>query len=216
VQVAAIPLAFVLLKSGWVWNNDAGGWATSFYVVFLLMMFLDGVMIAFANVVDIDCGGTDLIAAQYSVTVNDALRTSFNSIHEGFFNLSMIVFAPFLAWVSYFAVQHWTNAQDAAAIGGTLSFIFLVLSLVSLYQVHTYTTLLLLLLLVCTRACPCALHGSSANPPIDPRVLSSLCSAARPPPPPTHAHTRTVQSSHPCSHASIGRFQAEGRVRVVL
>ncbi len=133
-----MPLAFVLLRSGWVWDNSGSGWEEAFYVVFLALMFGDGVMIAFANVVDIDCGGTDLIAAQYNASVNDGLRNRFNSIHEAFFNLSMLAFAPLMAWIALIAVQHWTNAQDAAAIGGTLAFVFLTLSIVSLYQYNTH------------------------------------------------------------------------------
>lgn len=35
-----------------------------FYVLFLALVFFDGCMVAFANVVDIDCGGTDIVGSQ--------------------------------------------------------------------------------------------------------------------------------------------------------
>jgi len=35
-----------------------------FWVIFLVLVFIDGVAVAFANVVDIDCGGTDMCGGQ--------------------------------------------------------------------------------------------------------------------------------------------------------
>lgn len=111
---------------------------TIFTIVFLALMFFDGILIAFANIVDIDCGGTDITATQYNLIVDDKLRNSFNSIHEGFFNLSMIIFAPLMALSAYFLSRTLSSVNDSAYILATLAFIFLVLSIVSLYQYNMY------------------------------------------------------------------------------
>jgi hypothetical protein len=61
-----------------------------YYGIFLSLLFVDGGLVALANVVDCDCGGIELIAAQYSTApISETTRRSLTSTHESCFDGSI-------------------------------------------------------------------------------------------------------------------------------
>lgn len=70
-----------------------------FYAFFLCFVFLDGVQVAFANIMDIDCGGLLTLAHQYKLQINDRLSERFNRIHQTMFDVSFIFLTPPVAFV---------------------------------------------------------------------------------------------------------------------
>lgn len=105
IYVLAIPLAWVLMDSGLLWAEHTP-LHIAFFVVFLLLIFLDGIGVSFSNVADIDSGGVNLVAAQYGLEIDDNVRNYFNSLHIMFFDLSMVVFNPLLAYLGLLVSVH--------------------------------------------------------------------------------------------------------------
>ena len=56
--------------------------------------------------VDIDCGGLDLLSLDYGLEVNDEQRNRFNSVHESAFNGCLIVLSPVAAYLTYVSQQY--------------------------------------------------------------------------------------------------------------
>lgn len=97
------------IPASWFYFASYLGSFTSFYVCFLILMFLDGIQVSFANVVDIDCGGLDTLATQYKLSIGSYLRDRFNRIHQIVFDLSFILLTPpvaFLIWQIAFRFDH--------------------------------------------------------------------------------------------------------------
>ncbi|PFH34018.1 hypothetical protein BESB_071700 [Besnoitia besnoiti] len=134
---AAVPAAWLFLK------NDLDR-PDLFLLCLVALMFFDGVQVAFANVVDIDCGGLDTLSAQYDLPVDDSLRNKMNGCHQMVFDLSFIVFTPPIAFGVYLLSLHlhhllpdsWLpylgSDSGVFALVSSMSFIFCVLSVVSL------------------------------------------------------------------------------------
>eukprot|EP00455_Lapot_gusevi_P053331 TRINITY_DN8301_c0_g1_i3.p1 TRINITY_DN8301_c0_g1~~TRINITY_DN8301_c0_g1_i3.p1 ORF type:complete len:603 (+),score=213.55 TRINITY_DN8301_c0_g1_i3:84-1811(+) len=137
IYAILLPLAWVMLQSGWVIAVKEY-YTHIFYVVFLALVFFDGAMVAFSNVVDIDCGGTDILAKQHGAEVNDDTRNRFNSLHEVWFDLSMIVLSPLMALFAVLATNHLTHNTDVAGIMGMLAVVFFFASIFSLYHYNRY------------------------------------------------------------------------------
>lgn len=93
-----IPATWLLMESGLLYHIPSG-LHSAFYVIFLLLIFLDGIDVSFSNVADIDSGGVNLVAAQYGIELDDNVRNYFNSLHVLFFDLSMVVFNPIIAYI---------------------------------------------------------------------------------------------------------------------
>eukprot|EP00744_Colponema_vietnamica_P003164 GILI01004885.1.p1 GENE.GILI01004885.1~~GILI01004885.1.p1 ORF type:complete len:589 (-),score=199.63 GILI01004885.1:1410-3176(-) len=142
VWVVFVPAAWVVLKSDWVpyCTNS-----TAFYIVMLLLLFLDGSQVAVSNVVDIDCGGLDLLGQQHGAEVTDVVRNKFNSTHQIVFDSSFIVFTPIIGYLMYAMTQHLgtqsefvAGLADVTGILGGMMAVFLVLSIVSLYNYNRF------------------------------------------------------------------------------
>ncbi|KAL8446216.1 hypothetical protein Emed_005171 [Eimeria media] len=65
-----------------------------FLLIALSLVFLDGIQVAFSNVVDVDCGGLDALSAQLELPLLSSLRDRFGRLHNLTFNLSFILFTP--------------------------------------------------------------------------------------------------------------------------
>ena len=144
---ALLPCAYFAFMTGGEDDSAAALSASSNAMYWSLLVFslLDGASVAFANVVDIDMGGLDLLAGQHGVPVGDRLRNKFNAVHQLCFDGSMIAFAPAMALVSYaLAVKFRHGAgtdkdpedmleADAGGIVLVFALVFFVLSAVSLY-----------------------------------------------------------------------------------
>jgi hypothetical protein len=91
---------------------------TLFYALFLLLMWCDGAVMAVANLVDVDCGGLEVVATQYNssslpsatsttsgggggggviLSVSESRRKRLTATHEAVFDGAMIVLSPLLA-----------------------------------------------------------------------------------------------------------------------
>eukprot|EP00735_Rhodelphis_limneticus_P003719 TRINITY_DN15228_c0_g1::TRINITY_DN15228_c0_g1_i1::g.30866::m.30866 TRINITY_DN15228_c0_g1::TRINITY_DN15228_c0_g1_i1::g.30866 ORF type:complete len:569 (+),score=80.05 TRINITY_DN15228_c0_g1_i1:98-1804(+) len=137
-----VPLAWWLFSSGLM---EATTSETAMYAVLMALIFIDGIQVAFSNVVEMDCGGIDLLANAHGIAVEDSLRNRLNAIHEGSLNLSMVIFAPAIAVVSYYFGLELEKEDDENAeqlsqgggIVGGIAFVYITLSLVSLYFYNT-------------------------------------------------------------------------------
>ena len=78
IYVLVIPFAWLLLQSDFIIQKQ-DYYDTIFMFTFLVCVFLDGTLVAFSNVVDVDCGGTGIVAKQYGFEVDEAVLNRFNS-----------------------------------------------------------------------------------------------------------------------------------------
>ena len=113
IYCMAIPLAWFLMDSGVLFAVHTP-LHVSFFVVFLLFIFFDGILVAFSNVADIDSGGVNLVAMQYGIAIDDNIRNYFNSLHILFFDLSMVIFNPLLAYLGLLVGQKTVIAEGSS------------------------------------------------------------------------------------------------------
>jgi len=131
-----LPLIWFLLDSRYVWNDIDRG---STLACLIILSGLDGAAVAFANVVDIDSGGVDLLAAQHGLEVDDAFRNRMNSIHQMVFDSSFLVFTPLMALLGWYIgdiAKDSTDSHDVVAGGVVCVFavMFFIASIVSWYH----------------------------------------------------------------------------------
>mmetsp|Transcript_14983 Transcript_14983/g.24385 ORF Transcript_14983/g.24385 Transcript_14983/m.24385 type:complete len:524 (+) Transcript_14983:195-1766(+) len=131
-----LPLVWFLFRSGYVWDS-----LTACYVLVLLLALLDGIQVAFCNVVDIDMGGVDILAGQRGLTVTDKLRNKMNSIYQIAFDSSFIFFTPLIALLSWYIGAIVSEDKKEADVDGakagvlilTFGGVFIVTGAVSYY-----------------------------------------------------------------------------------
>jgi len=141
----AIPLAWLLMDSGLLYHRPQSLY-DAFFVVFLLIVFVDGVGVSFSNVADVDSGGVNLVAMQYGLEIDDNIRTYFNSLHILFFDASMVVFNPVLAYLGLFIGQHTvkdsgsisTEVVDEMTLLIAIGGVFLISTLLTLFAYNYY------------------------------------------------------------------------------
>ncbi|KAL8274620.1 hypothetical protein Esti_001449 [Eimeria stiedai] len=78
-----------------------------FLFIALSLVFLDGIQVAFSNVVDVDCGGLDALSAQLELPLLSSLRDRFGRLHNLTFNLSFILFTPPVALLLLHLCPSW-------------------------------------------------------------------------------------------------------------
>lgn len=101
----------ILLPIAWLYFANQ---ISVLYPLLVAFSFVDGTAVAFANVVDIDMGGLDLLSKQHGEQPDDALRSYFNTVHSIVFDASMVLFTPAMAFLSWYVA----NALDASTIDG--------------------------------------------------------------------------------------------------
>lgn len=105
-----LPFSWMMFRTNWILrdnpNND-----TFFLIAFLILMFADGACVTFSNVVDIDCGGTQLLAEQHEISLDDYTRNRYNGLHVAFFDGSIISMCPFVALVGV-TVSEFTSLKN--------------------------------------------------------------------------------------------------------
>ncbi|XP_026192773.1 uncharacterized protein LOC34618533 [Cyclospora cayetanensis] len=84
----------VAVPAAWLWLFVYLDRPLVFWGVAGTLVFLDGAHVAFANVVDMDCGGLDSLAAQTGIPIWESLRERFNKLHRITFDVSFILFTP--------------------------------------------------------------------------------------------------------------------------
>jgi hypothetical protein len=111
------------------------------YTLIISFSFIDGTAVAFANVVDVDMGGLDLLSKQHGEEPTDELRTYFNTFHSIVFDASMVLFTPAMAFLSWYVADMLTTTsisdfsqRDSTTGGMVLVFaaVFLVMTVTSL------------------------------------------------------------------------------------
>lgn len=90
------PGAFVLLQLLLQRNDLLLGAA-------LVLMFVDGAAVALGNLADVDCGGLDLLSAQFGLVVSQRERSRCCALHQTVFDCSFIFLTPPLAFAVYLA-----------------------------------------------------------------------------------------------------------------
>jgi hypothetical protein len=140
VPVSTLQVAWLLMDSDLLYTTS-DGLHTAFFVVFLLIIFIDGIGVSFSNVADIDSGGVNLVAGQYGIEIDDNIRNYFNSLHIMFFDLSMVIFNPILAYVGLFIGQHTVQNADGN-IGNVVDELTLLIAIGGVFLVSTVVTLL--------------------------------------------------------------------------
>jgi hypothetical protein len=114
VYVVLVPLSWVLLQTNWILSPQSY-FDSLFWLVFLILVFCDGALVAFSNVVDIDCGGTNILAKQHGFTVDEVVLNRFNSLHTGWFDACMIVLSPSMAAVAVLTANHMSQVSMLAS-----------------------------------------------------------------------------------------------------
>jgi hypothetical protein len=133
IWAVLLPLAFVLLQTDWIIHQLPALADTFFLIAFLTLILIDGVVVSFANVVDVDCGGADFVAHQYNVPLSDVLRNKFNSLHVACFEGSMVVFPPVMGGILLgLRSKFVTTDEQHLAIIGSLGVAFLLCGLISI------------------------------------------------------------------------------------
>jgi hypothetical protein len=113
VYVVLVPLSWVLLQTDWIIAPQSY-FDLLFWVVFLILLFCDGALVAFSNVVDIDCGGTNILAKQHGFSVDEVVLNRLNSLHTGWFDACMIVLSPSMAAVAVVTANHVSQVSTLA------------------------------------------------------------------------------------------------------
>lgn len=113
----------------------------SFFVVFLVIVFIDGIGVSFSNVADIDSGGVNLIAAQYGIEIDDNIRNYFTSLHILFFDLSMVVFNPLLAYIGVTIGERSLESQ-VGHVGHVVDELSLIIAIGGVFLISTLVTLI--------------------------------------------------------------------------
>jgi len=139
-----IPVVWLLLDSKIIWD-ESDAMRVGFFALFLFFLFLDGLCVSFSNVADIDSGGVNLVALQYGIEIDDNVRNYFNSLHILFFDLSMVIFNPLIAYMGLLIGQKGVReitenpiTIDELTLLITISGIFLVSTLATLFFYNYY------------------------------------------------------------------------------
>ncbi|EZG47893.1 putative transmembrane protein, partial [Gregarina niphandrodes] len=68
--------------------------------------FIDGIGAAYANSVDIDCGGLDILSAKYDLRLTDYVRFKYTSLHQAVFDAAFLAFVtPFIALLYFLSTR---------------------------------------------------------------------------------------------------------------
>ena len=140
IYCALLPLAWWVLDTGTIID---GRYPKAMFATVTLLFLLDGAQVAFASVVDIDMGGTDILAQQHGIKVDDATRNHMNLVHQISMDAGMIVFSPLIACFSYWLAKRLgsdsqsagglsTRALDSGSLVAGVGAIFLVTTLASM------------------------------------------------------------------------------------
>jgi hypothetical protein len=84
---------------------------------FFVLLFLDGMIVAASNVVDIDCAGAALVARQSASPLRAGLQVTLATAHEHAFEAAMILLAPLVAVAAQYACGLFAEDHDSSASG---------------------------------------------------------------------------------------------------
>ena len=103
-----LPIGAFLLQSDTFFEIDPDQkpfYNTIFEVLFMILIFFDGIIVAASNNIAVDVGGTFLCAKQYGMDIDEKfenLQGRFDSIYSATFDGSMVLLAPLVAFAGYF------------------------------------------------------------------------------------------------------------------
>eukprot|EP00514_Thraustochytrium_sp_LLF1b_P002722 CAMPEP_0184524876 /NCGR_PEP_ID=MMETSP0198_2-20121128/9776_1 /TAXON_ID=1112570 /ORGANISM="Thraustochytrium sp., Strain LLF1b" /LENGTH=564 /DNA_ID=CAMNT_0026916253 /DNA_START=1173 /DNA_END=2867 /DNA_ORIENTATION=- len=134
----ALPLVWLFFRSGLL----VGASMPAAFVSLVIILFLDGVLVALGNVVDIDMGGVGILGAQLGLPVTDGLRNRMNSLFQIVMDGSFVVFSPACAILGWYlgettmdedATLTNINQAKAGILVGIFAVVFVLTSIISIY-----------------------------------------------------------------------------------
>ncbi|EEA06835.1 uncharacterized protein CMU_015110 [Cryptosporidium muris RN66] len=72
---------------------------------FCIITALDGILVALANAVDLDCGGLEILSYQYNISITDIQKSQAIATHQAIFDFSFILLNPLIAIISIYSVH---------------------------------------------------------------------------------------------------------------
>lgn len=132
-----VPLLWVLFDSSFVTLSQTAVW-----VLFNMLLMVDGGSVALSTVLDIDLCGVDIVAGRYGLEVSDEHRNQFNGRQELFFAACFTVFTPGMAFLglainkAFESISSTTmteTSMEAATLGGIFLVTFAVATALQFY-----------------------------------------------------------------------------------
>ncbi|UKJ90417.1 hypothetical protein MACJ_001350 [Theileria orientalis] len=102
-----------------------------FWVIFVILMVVDGFQVSLSNTVDLDYEGVDRISHQYDIIVPDSLHQHMNNVYQMVFDFSFIFVSVPLALLILFLDNETVLGEEFILIG-VFDLVFFVLSMISL------------------------------------------------------------------------------------
>jgi hypothetical protein len=146
VYAVLLPAAWLFLDSDIIITPPASG-QTIFFFLFLITVFLDGAIVSFAAIGDIDNGGTVLVDKTYNLNMDGDTIVYLNTVHAGSLDAAIVLFAPLAATGTLYLSQYLNTLHSdqqhqaqltSSALMGTISSVFFLASLVSILYYTAY------------------------------------------------------------------------------
>ncbi|BAM40182.1 conserved hypothetical protein [Theileria orientalis strain Shintoku] len=102
-----------------------------FWVLFVILMVVDGFQVSLSNTVDLDYEGVDRISHQYDIIVPDSLHQHMNNVYQMVFDFSFI-FVSVPLGLLIMLLDRNTDLGDQFILIGVFDLVFFLLSMVSL------------------------------------------------------------------------------------
>jgi hypothetical protein len=144
VYSVAIPLIWLFFGSDHIIKNFMS-YSAALWALMVIFQLVDGTAVAFGGVLDIDYGGTDLLANQHGIqsSLDDNTRMHFNTVFEMSTSLAMIFLGPLAAVIAWGIEQHADKRESKQGVAllsdtgqainiGVFAAIWLVLSVISI------------------------------------------------------------------------------------
>lgn len=129
IYCVLIPVCWALLSSDYL-VDDTSASRVGFYVLFVFLTFCDGVMVAFANVLDIDNCGADMVAMEHGAQLDGHYRQRLNALHIGWMDAGMMIIAPGMGALGWYVSDQ--SVDDVAVVLGIIACGFFITTIVSL------------------------------------------------------------------------------------
>ncbi|OII72349.1 hypothetical protein cand_012990 [Cryptosporidium andersoni] len=72
---------------------------------FCIITAFDGILVALANAVDLDCGGLEILSHQHNISITDIQKSQAIATHQAIFDFSFILLNPLIAIISIYSVH---------------------------------------------------------------------------------------------------------------
>eukprot|EP00475_Leptophrys_vorax_P038916 TRINITY_DN6950_c0_g1_i1.p1 TRINITY_DN6950_c0_g1~~TRINITY_DN6950_c0_g1_i1.p1 ORF type:complete len:563 (-),score=113.69 TRINITY_DN6950_c0_g1_i1:45-1679(-) len=134
IYVVLMPFAWILLETHLILQEIPAFAHTLLLISFLIMIFVDGAIVAFCNTIDVDCGGAQFISEEYEAPLSEVQKNKFNSFHVACFESSIVILPPLMGTI-LLAFRDTVTKKDVEnlALIGVFSVSFLLCGLISIF-----------------------------------------------------------------------------------